>query len=134
MPHGAKTVLSAEFASGTDLSGGQWQRIALARALTAIESGAGILALDEPTAALDVRAEAALFESVLRRRGGVTTLLITHRLSSVRHADRIVVLGTPAGATGARVIESGTHDQLLRADGSYARMFALQASRFKGES
>lgn len=134
LSHGEATVLSAEFADGTDLSGGQWQRIALARALTAIESGAGILALDEPTAALDVRAEVALFDSVLRRRGGVTTLLITHRLSSVRHADRIVVLGSPAESSGARVIESGTHDQLLRAGGTYAHMFQLQASRFRRET
>ncbi|MFC7622042.1 ATP-binding cassette domain-containing protein [Microlunatus sp. GCM10028923] len=133
LPRGPETVLSAEFAGGTNLSGGQWQRIALARALTAIESGAGLLALDEPTAALDVRAEAALFESVLDHRGRSTTVLITHRLSSVRHADRIVVLGTPPGATGARVIESGSHEDLIRSGGSYARMFELQAARFRGE-
>ncbi|GAB3758014.1 ATP-binding cassette domain-containing protein [Microlunatus parietis] len=133
LPRGPETVLSAEFSGGTNLSGGQWQRIALARALTAIEAGAGLLALDEPTAALDVRAEAALFESVLDQRGRSTTLLITHRLSSVRHADRIVVLGTPPGASGARVIEAGSHEELLRSGGSYARMFELQAARFRGE-
>ncbi len=133
LSQGPETVLSAEFSGGTNLSGGQWQRMALARALTAIESGAGLLALDEPTAALDVRAEVALFESVLDHRDRCTTLLITHRLSSVRHADRIVVLGTPVGASGARVIEAGTHDELIRAGGSYARLFGLQAARFRGE-
>ena len=133
LPGGADTVLSSEFAGGTDLSGGQWQRIALARALTAIEAGAGLLALDEPTAALDVRAEVALFESVLRHRGRSTTVLITHRLSSVRNADRIVVLGRPDDSRGARVIESGTHDDLIRAGGSYAELFGLQAARFRGE-
>lgn len=130
LSNGADTVLSGEFTGGTDLSGGQWQRIALARALTAIESGAGLLALDEPTAALDVRAEVALFESVLRRAGKTTTLLITHRLSSVRHADRIVVLARPSEGGGARVVESGTHAELMALDGSYAEMFTLQASRF----
>ncbi|WP_152363971.1 ATP-binding cassette domain-containing protein [Microlunatus speluncae] len=133
LPDGPGTVLSAEFAGGTNLSGGQWQRIALARALTAIEAGAGLLALDEPTAALDVRAEVALFESVLDHRRRCSTLLITHRLSSVRHADRIAVLGTPPGASGARVIESGSHRDLIRLGGSYARMFELQAARFRGE-
>jgi ATP-binding cassette subfamily B protein len=133
LPGGPDTVLSSEFAGGTNLSGGQWQRIALARALTAIESGAGLLALDEPTAALDVRAEVALFESVLGHRGRSTTLLITHRLSSVRKADRIVVLGRPPGARGARVTESGTHEELIRAGGTYAELFGLQAARFRGE-
>jgi ATP-binding cassette, subfamily B, bacterial len=131
---GADTVLSSQFPGGTDLSGGQWQRIALARAFTAVESGAGVLALDEPTAALDVRAEVALFESVLSHRQKTTTLLITHRLSSVRHADRIVVLDRPNGRGGARVLENGSHDELIKLGGSYARMFTLQASRFIGAS
>lgn len=133
LPSGAGTVLSSQFSGGTDLSGGQWQRIALARALTAVESGAGLLALDEPTAALDVRAETALFESVLNHRRRTTTLLITHRLSSVRHADRIVVLGQPSGTDGgAEVIENGSHDELIKLGGSYAHMFRLQAARFQG--
>jgi ATP-binding cassette, subfamily B, bacterial len=129
LERGWDTVLSAEFTGGTDLSGGQWQRIALARALAAVRAGAGILVLDEPTAALDVRAEVALFESLLRLRSGLTTILISHRLSSVRYADRIVVLG-PTGGGGARVIEDGTHDDLVAARGTYARLFELQASRF----
>lgn len=132
---GPDTVLSSQFTGGTDLSGGQWQRIALARALTAVDSGAGVLTLDEPTAALDVRAEIVLFESVLNHRRRTTTLLITHRLSSVRHADRIVVLGHRSGTgPGARVIEDRSHTELIELDGSYAHMFRLQAARFTGAS
>jgi ATP-binding cassette subfamily B protein len=117
-------VLSAEYAGGTDLSGGQWQRVALARALAAIDAGAGVLVLDEPTAALDVRAEAELFDNFLTVTRGLTTILVSHRLSSVRHADRIVVLD------GGRIVEDGPHDDLVAAGNGYARMFALQAERF----
>ena len=117
-------VLSAEYAGGTDLSGGQWQRVALARALAAIDAGAGVLVLDEPTAALDVRAEAELFDNFLTVTRGLTTILVSHRLSSVRHADRIVVLD------GGRIVEDGHHDDLVAAGNGYARMFALQAERF----
>jgi ABC-type multidrug transport system fused ATPase/permease subunit len=123
---GWDTVLSAEYAGGTSLSGGQWQRVALARALAAVGRGAGVLVLDEPTAALDVRAEAALFDRFLEVTRGVTTILVSHRLSSVRHADRIVVLDGNSG----RIVEDGTHNQLLDSGGAYARMFALQARRF----
>lgn len=119
-----ETVLEPGFAGGTDLSGGQWQRVALARALTAVASGAGVLVLDEPTAALDVRAEAEIFSRFLEVTRGVTTILVSHRLSSVRHAERIVVLG-PDG-----VVEDGSHDELLARGGSYADMFRLQAARF----
>lgn len=129
LDRGWDTILSAEYAGGTDLSGGQWQRIALARALAGVTAGAGLLVLDEPTAALDVRAEAALFDRLLGLSRGVTTILVSHRLSSVRHADRIVVLGAESGG-GARVIEDGTHAELLAAQGEYAQMFRLQASRF----
>ena len=121
---GWDTVLSGEYAGGTDLSGGQWQRVALARALAAIDAGAGVLVLDEPTAALDVRAEAELFDNFLTVTRGLTTILVSHRLSSVRHADRIVVLD------GGRIVEDGTHEHLLAAGGGYARMFTLQAERF----
>lgn len=124
MPMGWDTVLSREFEGGVDLSGGQWQRIALARALTAIRGGAGLLILDEPTASLDVRAETELFERFLELTRDVTTILVSHRLSSVRHADRIIVVH------GGRVVEDGTHDELMRAGGRYAGMFLLQAERF----
>lgn len=129
LDHGWDTVLSAEYEGGTDLSGGQWQRVALARALAGVSQGAGLLVLDEPTSALDVRAEVELFERLLRLGRAVTTILVSHRLSSVRHADRIVVLG--AGRSGgARVVEDGTHAELLAVDGAYAEMFRLQAARF----
>lgn len=117
-------VLDPSYDGGTDLSGGQWQRVALARALTAVEAGAGVLVLDEPTAALDVRAEAQIFERFLEVTQGVTSILVSHRLSSVRHAERIVVLG-PHG-----IVEDDSHDNLMAAGGVYAEMFALQASRF----
>jgi ATP-binding cassette subfamily B protein len=116
--------LSATYANGTDLSGGQWQRVALARTLAAVDRGAGLLILDEPTAALDVRAEVDLFDRFLEVTRGVTTVLVSHRLSSVRHADRIVVLD------GGVLVEDGTHDQLLAAGGRYAEMFGLQAALF----
>jgi ATP-binding cassette subfamily B protein len=117
-------VLSSEYGGGTDLSGGQWQRVALARALAAVDAGAGVLVLDEPTAALDVRAEAELFDNFLEVTRGMTTILVSHRLSSVRHADRIVVLDD------GRIVEDGSHAELVAHGGRYARMFALQAERF----
>ncbi|MGZ0153315.1 ATP-binding cassette domain-containing protein [Kribbella sp. WER1] len=118
------TVLSTEYDGGTDLSGGQWQRVALARALAAVADGAGVLVLDEPTAALDVRTEAALFERFLDVTRGVTTVLVSHRLSSVRHADRIVVLADSG------IVEDGSHEELLALDGRYAELFTLQARPF----
>jgi ATP-binding cassette subfamily B protein len=124
LPRGLDTVLSREFEGGADLSGGQWQRVALARALAAVRGGAGLLILDEPTAALDVRAETELFDRFLELTRDVTTVLVSHRLSSVRRADRIVVID------GGRVAEDGTHDQLMRRGGRYAAMFSLQAERF----
>lgn len=120
------TVLSPQYAGGTDLSGGQWQRIALARALAAVGAGARILVLDEPTAALDVRGEAELFDRFLDVTHGITTVLVSHRLATVRRAERIVVLD---GATG-RITEDGSHDELLALGGEYATMFTLQAKRF----
>lgn len=120
------TVLSKEFDGGTDLSGGQWQRVALARALAAVGGGAGVLVLDEPTAALDVRAEAEIFDRFLDMTHGVTTILVSHRLSTVRRAERIVVLD---GHTG-RITEDGSHEELLARGGAYAAMFTLQARRF----
>jgi len=128
LPKGFDTPLSRQYEGGADLSGGQWQRIAIARALFALEGGASILVLDEPTAALDVRAEADFFDKFVELTRGVTTILISHRFSSVRHADGIVVL------QGGRVVEKGTHEELLSADGRYAKLFRLQAERFaRGE-
>ena len=126
LPDGWDTVLSSGYPGGRDLSGGQWQRVALARALYAVECGAQILVLDEPTAQLDVRAEAAFYERFLEITEGVTTLLISHRFASVRRAHAIAVLSE------SRVAEYGNHEELLAADGQYAQMFKLQAARFAG--
>jgi ABC-type multidrug transport system fused ATPase/permease subunit len=118
------TVLARGYEGGTDLSGGQWQRVALARALAAVRLGAGVVLLDEPTAQLDVRGEAEIFERILAATRHATTILISHRFSTVRHADRICVL------EGGRAIELGTHNELMAAGGRYRTMFNLQASRF----
>ncbi|HUK53017.1 MAG TPA: ABC transporter ATP-binding protein, partial [Candidatus Binatia bacterium] len=121
---GLDTVLSRSYEGGTDLSGGQWQRVALARALCAVKMGAGVVLLDEPTAQLDVRGEAEIFERILAATRHATTILISHRFSTVRHADRICVL------EHGRVVELGTHDELMAAAGRYRTMFDLQAARF----
>jgi ABC-type multidrug transport system fused ATPase/permease subunit len=118
------TVLARGYDGGTDLSGGQWQRIALARALSAVRLGAGVVLLDEPTAQLDVRGEAEIFDRLLAATRHSTTILISHRFSTVRHADRICVL------EHGRVIELGTHDELMELRGRYRTMFDLQAERF----
>ncbi|MCE2424084.1 MAG: ABC transporter ATP-binding protein [Pseudomonadales bacterium] len=119
------TTLSRGYDGGTDLSGGQWQRIALARALAAVRLGAGIVLLDEPTAQLDVRGEAEIFDRILEETRNATTILISHRFSTVRHADRICVLEQ------GRVVELGTHDELMALGGRYQTMFDLQAQRFE---
>ena len=121
------TVLARGYPDGTDLSGGQWQRIALARALCAVRLGAGLVLLDEPTAQLDVRGEAEIFGRILAATRNVTTILISHRFSTVRHADRICVLEK------GKVVELGTHEELMTLGGRYRTMFDLQASRFDDE-
>jgi ATP-binding cassette subfamily B protein len=118
------TVLSRAYAGGTDLSGGQWQRIALARALCAVEMGAGVVLLDEPTAQLDVRGEAEIFDRILAATRDCTTILVSHRFSTVRHADRICVV------EHGKVVELGSHDELMAHGGRYRTMFELQARPF----
>ncbi len=121
---GLDTIMAKGYPGGTDLSGGQWQRVALARALCAVKQGAGVVLLDEPTAQLDVRGEAEIFERLLAETRHCTTILISHRFSTVRQADRICVLEE------GRVVELGSHDELMRLDGRYRTMFDLQAQRF----
>jgi ATP-binding cassette, subfamily B, bacterial len=127
LAHGWDTVLGRQFTEGADLSGGEWQRLALARALFAVAGGAGVLVLDEPTASLDVRAEAELYDRFLDLTADVTTVVISHRFSTVRRADRIVFL------EHGRIVEDGSHDELVAAGGRYAELYALQASRFASE-
>ena len=124
LPRGWDTICAPGYRDGTDLSGGQWQRIALARGLYAAARGARVLVLDEPTAQLDIRAEAAFYNQFLEVTSGLTTIVISHRFATVRRADRIAVLDQ------GRITELGSHDELVAAGGSYAEMFAMQAARF----
>ncbi|MEU6714457.1 ABC transporter ATP-binding protein [Nonomuraea sp. NPDC046802] len=122
LPHGYRTLLDRRFKDGHELSGGQWQRIAVARGF---HRDADLLICDEPTAALDARAEHALFERIRGHADGRTVLLITHRLASVRYADRIYVLDH------GKVIEQGDHDTLMALDGLYAELYTLQATAYR---
>ena len=115
-------MLGRRFEGGVDLSGGEWQKIALARAYL---RDAQILVLDEPTAALDARSEYEVFERFAELTAGKTALLISHRFSTVRMADRIVVLAD------GRIAEQGSHTDLLRRGGEYAEMFELQAANYR---
>ncbi len=124
LPIGMETLLGPEFIGGTDISGGQWQRVALGRAFF---RDAPVLILDEPSAALDPEAEAALFGTVKTLCRGRAVIVVSHRFSTVMQADRIYVLDKGS------VLESGSHAELMALDGTYARMFRLQASRYLPE-
>jgi ATP-binding cassette subfamily B protein len=125
LAHGWDTVLSPRYPGGTELSGGQWQRIVLARALYAVARGARILVLDEPTAQLDVRAEAAFHDRFLELTAGTTSVVISHRFSTVRRAARIAVLEDGV------ITELGDHATLMAAGGRYAELYELQAAAFR---
>ena len=125
LPSGYDTLLGPEFLGGVDLSVGQWQRMALARAFF---RNAPFVILDEPTASLDARAEHELFERIRSLLEDRTVLLISHRFSSVRTADRIYVLHE------GRVVEDGTHQDLMARNGRYAEMFRLQAAAYTDQS
>lgn len=122
LPDGYAQVIGRRFRQGVDLSGGQWQKIAIARAYM---RDAQVMILDEPTAALDARSEFEVFQRFKELSSGRTAVLISHRFSSVRMADRILVLGN------GRVEASGTHEQLMAAGGRYAELFALQAEGYR---
>ncbi|MCW2933717.1 MAG: multidrug transporter ATPase/permease [Actinomycetia bacterium] len=128
LPRGLDTPLARHLAGGVELSGGQWQRIALARAVFAQRHGSPVVVLDEPTASLDARAEARFFDEFADLTRGNTTLLISHRFSTVRRADNIVVL------EHGRVTEHGSHEELMARGGRYAELFRLQAERFAEEA
>lgn len=125
LPRGWDSIPASWFEGGADVSGGEWQRIALTGALADVRRGAGVLVLDEPAAHLDARAEAGLHQRFLDITAGSTTIVVSHRFSTVRRADRIAVL------EGGRIAELGSHDELVAAGGTYARMFELQARRFR---
>jgi ATP-binding cassette, subfamily B, bacterial len=123
LPAGYNTQLGKWFKNGMELSGGQWQKIALSRAF--MRTGADILVLDEPTAAMDAAAEAEIFEHFRKLTQNRIAILISHRFSTVRMASQIVVI------ENGRIIERGSHEQLTQLDGHYARLFSLQAAGYR---
>ncbi len=125
LPNGWDTVMSSGYTGGVDASGGEWQRIAIARALFGLRHGARLLIMDEPAASLDARAEAQLYDTFHELTAGATTVAISHRFATVRKAERVVVL------EHGQIIEDGTHEDLITADGRYAELFRSQAKRFE---
>jgi ATP-binding cassette subfamily B protein len=123
LPAGYHTQLGKWFKDGRELSGGQWQKIALSRAF--MRTRADVLVLDEPTAAMDAQAEAEVFEHFRQLAKGRITILISHRFSTVRMADRIAVLDH------GRMVEYGSHEELMSKDGQYAHLFTLQARGYR---
>ncbi|MDR9440169.1 MAG: ATP-binding cassette domain-containing protein, partial [Halomonas sp.] len=123
MPGGYHTQLGRWFKGGQELSGGQWQKIALSRAY--MREGADILVLDEPTAAMDAAAEAAVYADFREHSRDRMTILISHRFSTVRAADWILVID------GGEILEQGDHERLMAANGRYARLFRLQARGYR---
>ena len=122
LPAGYRQVLGRRFEGGVDLSGGEWQKVALARAYM---RDAQVLVLDEPTAALDARAEYEVFERFSELTSARTAVLISHRFSTVRMADRIIVL------SDGRVADQGSHDDLVKRRGLYRELFTMQAVGYK---
>ncbi|WP_051834136.1 ATP-binding cassette domain-containing protein [Streptomyces sp. NRRL S-646] len=122
--HGADTVLGARLPGGVDFSGGEWQRLALARAFFTLHQGARVLMVDEPTASIDPSAETEFFDRLLDETEGMIRIVVSHRFNTVRRVDRIVVLER------GRIVASGSHDELMREDGLYRRMFLAQAAPF----
>ena len=123
MSDGYQTQLGRWFNNGRELSGGQWQKIALSRAF--MRSDADILVLDEPTAAMDAGAEAAIFARFRELSGNRIAILISHRFSTVRMADEIIVIRR------GRILERGSHQSLMQQDGHYAHLFSLQAEGYR---
>ncbi|GAA0215289.1 ABC transporter ATP-binding protein [Saccharothrix mutabilis subsp. mutabilis] len=124
LPSGPDTVLSRQFNDGQDLSGGQWQRMGIARGMY---RDAAVLVADEPTAALDAKAEARVFEGLREAAARRTTILVTHRLANIRNADRIVLLDK------GKIVEQGTHEELMALRGHYFELFELQAAAYRGD-
>lgn len=122
LPEGWETILSRQIRGGTDLSGGQWQKVALARAMYALRVGARLLALDEPTASMDIEAEREVYDAVIDATAEQTLVLVSHRFATVRRVGAIFVLD------GGRVVESGDHVSLMDRGGLYAQMFDAQAA------
>ncbi|HKO25595.1 MAG TPA: ABC transporter ATP-binding protein, partial [Chloroflexota bacterium] len=122
LPQGYDTELTRKFEGGVELSGGEWQKVALARGYI---RDAALVILDEPTAALDADAEYRLFERFRELMGGRTALIISHRFSTVRMADQIMVL------EDGRVLETGSHEELIARGGRYAQLFDMQAGRYR---